>query len=136
MSMDQTTSKFIETIPSIPASVTVEAEKEPCTTKEIREKFETLIQKLSKSTKYEQLLVNFKVGQMYGKNGSFDHFLSSLEDTLKHAATDELKKPTELLCKNLKQTAACIEAITPLKPEVFIAALLGFTISIVEKLDN
>lgn len=125
-----TNERFIESLPEVAASITQPLKPNIPDVDEVKMLFDEIVMNVAKSGDYVAIMNIYTAAQMYGRNGSLEHFIQALTEMFKKNAKQEHLHTIDMLCKNIKNTTACINAFSDYKKEMLMVAFLGFTGSI------
>lgn len=125
-----TNERFIESLPEVAASITQPLKPEVPDAEQVVKLFDQIVADVAKAGDYVAIMNIYNAAQLYGKNGSLEHFIQALTEMFKKSAKQEHLHTIDLLCKNIKNTTTCINAFSDYKKEMLMVAFLGFTGSI------
>lgn len=125
-----TNERFIESLPEVAASITQPLKPEVPDVEQVVKLFDQIVADVAKAGDYVAIMNIYNAAQLYGKNGSLEHFIQALTEMFKKSAKQEHLHTIDLLCKNIKNTTTCINAFSDYKKEMLMVAFLGFTGSI------
>lgn len=125
-----TSERFIESLPEVAASITQPLKPEVPDVEQVVKLFDQIVADVAKAGDYVAIMNIYNAAQLYGKNGSLEHFIQALTEMFKKSAKQEHLHTIDLLCKNIKNTTTCINAFSDYKKEMLMVAFLGFTGSI------
>ena len=125
-----TSERFIESLPEVAASITQPLKPEVPDAEQVVKLFDQIVADVAKAGDYVAIMNIYNAAQLYGKNGSLEHFIQALTEMFKKNAKQEHLHAIDLLCKNIKNTTTCINAFSDYKKEMLMVAFLGFTGSI------
>lgn len=128
-----TNERFLESLPEVSASITQPLKPDAPDADEVKLLFDQIVMDTAKSGDYVAIMNIYTSAQMYGRNGSLEHFIQTLTEVFKKSAKQEHLHTIDLLCKNIKNTVTCINSLSEYKKEMLMVAFLGFTSSILSK---
>lgn len=125
-----TNERFIESLPEVAASITQPLKQDVPDVEQVIKLFDQIVVNVAKAGDYVAIMNIYNAAQLYGKNGSLEHFIQALTEMFKKSAKQEHLHTIDLLCKNIKNTTTCINSFSEYKKEMLMVAFLGFTGSI------
>lgn len=125
-----TNERFLESLPEVAASITQPLKHKVPDADQVKMLFDQMVMDVAKAGDYAAIMNLYTSAQMYGRNGTFEHFIQTMTEMFKKNAKQEHLHAIDLLCKNIKNTATCINAFSDYKKEMLMVAFLGFTGSI------
>jgi hypothetical protein len=125
-----TSEQFIESLPEVAASITQPIKPNAPDAEQVKMLFDQIVTDVARAGDYVAIMNIYNAAQLYGKNGSLEHFIQVLTEMFKKSAKQEHLHTIDLLCKNIKNTTTCINSFSDYKKEMLMVAFLGFTGSI------
>jgi hypothetical protein len=122
--------QFIESLPEVAASITQPIKPNAPDAEQVKMLFDQIVTDVARAGDYVAIMNIYNAAQLYGKNGSLEHFIQVLTEMFKKSAKQEHLHTIDLLCKNIKNTTMCINSFSDYKKEMLMVAFLGFTGSI------
>jgi hypothetical protein len=124
---------FYESMPQVAASITQPLKPNVPDVEQVKMLFDEIVADVAKAGDYVAIMNIYNAAQLYGKNGSLEHFFQALAEMFKKNAKQEHLHTIDLLCKNIKNTTNCINSFSDYKKEMLMVAFLGFTGSILSQ---
>lgn len=124
---------FYESMPQVAASVTQPLKPNVPDVEQVKMLFDEIVADVARAGDYVAIMNIYNAAQLYGKNGSLEHFIQALTEMFKKNAKQEHLHAIDLLCKNIKNTTLCINSFSDYKKEMLMVAFLGFTGSILSQ---
>jgi hypothetical protein len=122
--------QFLESLPEVAASITQPIKPNAPDAEQVKMLFDQIVTDVARAGDYVAIMNIYNAAQLYGKNGSLEHFIQVLTEMFKKSAKQEHLHTIDLLCKNIKNTTTCINSFSDYKKEMLMVAFLGFTGSI------
>ena len=122
--------QFLESLPEVAASITQPIKPNAPDAEQVKMLFDQIVTDVARAGDYVAIMNIYNAAQLYGKNGSLEHFIQVLTEMFKKSAKQEHLHAIDLLCKNIKNTTMCINSFSDYKKEMLMVAFLGFTGSI------
>lgn len=124
---------FLESLPEVSASITQPLEETLPSYENVQKLFDKVVSELAKNGDYANIMSMYHTSQMYGKNGSLESFFTAFAEMYKKSAKQEQLHIVDMLCKNIKNTTHCIDALSKHKKEMLIALMFGFVSSMLSQ---
>jgi hypothetical protein len=125
--------RFLESLPEVSASMTQPLKPNAPDADQVKMLFDQIVIDVARAGDYAAIMNLYTTAQMYGRNGSLEHFINTLTEMFKKSAKQEHLHAIDLLCKNIMNTTTCINSLSNHKKEMLMVAFLGFTSSILIK---